>query len=133
MSALPFESTVLRTLNPNSKGSITFWGNFQGHADLGYSGATAQVQTPHIDGFAWDGIILNRHYSDPLCTPTRSSFMTGKYAFQVGKGSHDTEIHLKPSMSARYDSSSKKVEAATERAYHIFRSHISNLASIRSY
>ncbi|OWA53409.1 Arylsulfatase J [Hypsibius exemplaris] len=55
-----------------------------GHADLGYSEGNQQTPTPNIDRLAWDGIILNRHYTHQSCSPTRSALMTGKYDFQTG-------------------------------------------------
>ncbi|XP_055333781.1 arylsulfatase B-like [Paramacrobiotus metropolitanus] len=68
----------------NRPNILIFMADDLGHADIGYSEGSHQTPTPNIDKFAYDGIILNRHYSHPLCTPTRSAFMTGKYAFQVG-------------------------------------------------
>lgn len=43
-----------------------------------------QTSTPNIDKLTWDGIILQRYYSNRICTPTRSTFMTGKYTFRLG-------------------------------------------------
>ncbi|CAN7942794.1 unnamed protein product [Ixodes pacificus] len=34
---------------------------------------------------AADGIILNQHYVQPVCTPSRSSLMTGRYPYLTGK------------------------------------------------
>ncbi|OQV17735.1 putative Arylsulfatase J [Hypsibius exemplaris] len=51
---------------------------------MGILEGSLQTPTPNIDRLAWDGIILNRHYTHPVCSPTRSALLTGKYAFQVG-------------------------------------------------
>lgn len=43
------------------------------------------VQTPHLDRLAADGAYFTRAYcNSPVCTPSRMSFITGKYAHQIG-------------------------------------------------
>ncbi|OQV17327.1 hypothetical protein BV898_08576 [Hypsibius exemplaris] len=48
---------------------IVFVADDLGRADISYTQGNLQVPTPDIDRLAWDGIILNRHYSNPICTP----------------------------------------------------------------
>jgi arylsulfatase A-like enzyme len=43
------------------------------------------VQTPNLDSFASQGLVLTDAISNyPICSPTRASLMTGKYAHQNG-------------------------------------------------
>ena len=50
-----------------------------GYADIGSFGATRQ-ETPHLDQMATEGMRLTDFYSTcSVCTPSRSSLMTGCY------------------------------------------------------
>lgn len=53
-----------------------------GWADLGFRGS--DIETPHIDSLARDGLTLNRFYSMPICTPTRSALMTARDPMKLG-------------------------------------------------
>ena len=46
-------------------------------------GVGPESATPHLNGLAADGVVLNRHYSHFTCTPSRSSFMTGRLPMHV--------------------------------------------------
>ncbi len=53
-----------------------------GYGDLSCYGAT-ELETPHIDRLAAAGLrFTDGHCSASTCTPTRFSFLTGKYAFR---------------------------------------------------
>ena len=60
-----------------------------GYGDIGCYGAKPKnLKTPHIDRLAANGLKFTSGYcSASTCTPTRFSFLTGKYAFrQKGTG-----------------------------------------------
>ena len=59
----------------------------QGYGDLGVTG-NPHVQTPTLDQLARESIQLTNFYVSPVCAPTRSSLMTGRYSLRTGV--HDT-------------------------------------------
>lgn len=55
----------------------------QGYGDLGITG-NSHVKTPVIDQLAKESIQFNNFYVSPVCAPTRSSLMTGRYSLRTG-------------------------------------------------
>ncbi len=55
----------------------------QGYGDLGITG-NPHVKTPVIDQFARESIKFNNFYVSPVCAPTRSSLLTGRYSLRTG-------------------------------------------------
>lgn len=53
-----------------------------GHGDVGYNGSS--IRTPNIDQLAKEGVVLNRFYVAPVCSPTRAGFLTGRYPDRFG-------------------------------------------------
>lgn len=54
-----------------------------GWSDVGFQGSV--IHTPNINRLAADGVILDNYYVQPLCTPTRSTLMTGRYPIHTGE------------------------------------------------
>ncbi|MFM9146543.1 MAG: arylsulfatase B, partial [Verrucomicrobiota bacterium] len=54
-----------------------------GYADCGFNGGK-EIRTPNIDRLAAEGSVLEHHYVQPVCSPTRSALMTGRYATRTG-------------------------------------------------
>lgn len=54
-----------------------------GYADCGFNGGD-EIRTPNIDKLAHSGAILESHYVQPVCSPTRAALMTGRYATRTG-------------------------------------------------
>ncbi len=53
-----------------------------GWKDVGYHGS--DIKTPNIDKLAETGARLEEYYVQPMCTPTRAAFMTGRYPMRYG-------------------------------------------------
>lgn len=54
-----------------------------GRSDVGFMGCK-DIHTPNIDKLAHGGAILDAHYVQPVCSPTRAALMTGRYATHTG-------------------------------------------------
>jgi arylsulfatase A-like enzyme len=54
-----------------------------GYADCGFNGGK-DIRTPNIDKLAKSGAVLKSFYVQPVCSPTRSALMTGRYATHTG-------------------------------------------------
>ncbi len=55
----------------------------QGFGDLGCHGNPV-IKTPNVDAFAKQSTWLRNFYVSPVCSPTRSSLLTGQYNYRVG-------------------------------------------------
>lgn len=68
----------------------------QGYADLGSNGTNADIQTPHIDALAAQGVTMTAGYaSSPQCSPSRAGLLTGKYQQRFGfDNNKDTPLPL---------------------------------------
>lgn len=55
-----------------------------GWSDVGFQNISP-IKTPNIDALASQGVMLENYYVQPICTPTRSALMSGKYPIHTGK------------------------------------------------
>lgn len=57
-----------------------------GYNDIGYHARhhNSQMKTPHLDELAAKGVKLENYYVQPICTPTRSQIMSGRYQIHTG-------------------------------------------------
>ena len=55
----------------------------QGYGDLGIHGNNA-IRTPNMDRLGREGVQFTRFHVSPVCSPTRSSLLTGRYNYRTG-------------------------------------------------
>ncbi len=53
-----------------------------GYADVGFRGG--EIATPSIDRIAKEGVVLERYYVAPICSPTRAALLTGRDPLELG-------------------------------------------------
>ncbi len=80
LSVFPGWSLTREKLHPNV---IIIMTDDQGYGDLGITG-NPHIKTPVIDEFASTSIRFNNFYVSPVCAPTRSSLMTGRFSLRTG-------------------------------------------------
>eukprot|EP00037_Helgoeca_nana_P029575 m.354720 g.354720 ORF g.354720 m.354720 type:complete len:600 (+) comp28002_c0_seq38:18-1817(+) len=54
-----------------------------GYNDVSFHGST-QIPTPNLDGLAHSGAILSHYFVQPVCSPTRATFATGRHVIHTG-------------------------------------------------
>src|SRR5262245_38739192 len=55
---------------------VVFLSDDQGWGDVGWHGS--DIKTPNLDKLAAAGARLEQFYVQPVCSPTRAAFMTGR-------------------------------------------------------
>jgi arylsulfatase A-like enzyme len=53
-----------------------------GWADVGWHGS--KFKTPRLDQLVREGVELDRHYVQPVCTPTRTALLSGRWTSRFG-------------------------------------------------
>ncbi len=61
---------------------VFIWFDDLGFSETGFNGG--MFATPILDDIAANSIKLNQHYTEPVCSASRSALLTGKYSWKTG-------------------------------------------------
>jgi len=95
--------------------------------DLGYSDIGAyggEINTPHLDTLAFNGVRFRQFYNAGRCCPTRASLMTGRYSHGVGVGAMvtpaDRELSTGPYQGYLSESAITLAEMLKDAEYNTY-------------
>ncbi len=80
--AIPLPSVAAEQALGRRPNIILVMADDLGWSDIGCYGG--EIETPHIDSLARDGLRFTQFYNNAICGPTRASLLTGLYCQQVG-------------------------------------------------
>ncbi|MFY0594488.1 sulfatase-like hydrolase/transferase [Roseivirga sp.] len=79
----------------------------------GYTEGSIKANTPNLDGIRNAGVTFNNFWSNSVCSPTRSTILTGKYGFSTGVRSPGDEISSSETSLQEYISNQTNNKYAT--------------------
>lgn len=71
------------------------WGSYDAAFREAQLGRTPTLHTPRIDELASAGVQLARYYVQPICSPTRSALLSGRYQIHTGLQDGIIEAHAR--------------------------------------
>jgi arylsulfatase A-like enzyme len=81
-NALFTVSTAAADKKPSKPNVIYLLADDLGGNDVGWRNPA--FKTPHLDKLAASGAKLDQYYVQPVCSPTRAAFLTGRHPFRYG-------------------------------------------------
>lgn len=85
IGATAFAATAVlaQRAKPQQPNIIVMLSDDMGWRQVGFNGGKV-VDTPNLNRIAREGAQLTQFYAQPVCTPTRACFLTGRYSFRTG-------------------------------------------------
>src|SRR5689334_25337981 len=74
---------LVRAVNGPRPNVVLIVTDDQGFGDVGIHG-NDKIRTPNMDRLAREGVQFTQFQVCPVCSPTRSSLMTGRYNYRTG-------------------------------------------------
>ena len=103
----------------STKPNIIFmFGDDIGYNDVGFTSSDLETSTsytlsPHINNLATtEGVIINSYFVNRMCSPTRASFLSGRYSFRFGLNTHLIEPDVKLSLTRQVSLISEEFSTA---------------------
>ena len=84
LSSLSFTYAENKAVRPDKPNIVLIMADDLGYSDLGCYGA--EIETPHIDSLARDGVRFTGFKNTARCAPSRASLLTGRYPHSVDIG-----------------------------------------------
>ncbi|MBX3443816.1 MAG: arylsulfatase [Planctomyces sp.] len=100
-----------------------------GYSDLGCYGG--EIETPHIDGLAAEGLRYSQFYNTARCWPSRAALMTGLYPHQAGMAmiyGRDAPAAYRGVMPPGTELISERLAPLGYRSYHAGKWHLNGPA-----
>jgi arylsulfatase B len=82
LAPLAVFSQTAKKLTTKKPNIIIILADDLGWGDVGFHGS--DIKTPYLDQLANEGVVLNRYYTAPVCSPTRAGLLTGRYPNRFG-------------------------------------------------
>lgn len=79
----PTDTTVFNPSNPLNI-LLIISDDMGKDATSGFSEGDIKPNTPNLDQIKNSGLVFNNFWSNPTCSPTRASIITGKYGYRTG-------------------------------------------------
>jgi arylsulfatase A-like enzyme len=98
-----------------------------------YPEGAGQVRTPNVDRLGREGLVFDRFWAMPVCSPTRASLLTGLYPSRTGIGTVVVPKARGPGLSTELETLPRALAPAGYTSVIVGKWHLANLAQGRDH
>jgi len=123
----PENDSEVKNEEPRRPNIVLIMADDLGYSDLGSYGG--EIQTPHLDSLAENGLRFTQFYNTSRCCPSRASLLTGLYNHDAGIGEMTEDRHLPGYRGHIAENTATLAEVLKSAGYHTAMSgkwHVSN-------